>query len=886
MTKLKKTLAHIMCLVLSVIVLSGCSITELIASFFDNKDPVQLAAPTLTLDIENESLGWSAVDNATTYYICANNTNLYYRVDDTRQPSYTVAISDVTDVSGEYHFYVIASSTDTRFSDSPKSNVVTYTYVKLNRLDTPNITIDKDTKTLSWDAVENATAYKIYKDGAFLIEVTNTVLSYDFSSHITNYGVYRFQVIAKGDGTTYKESRLSRAKRYFYSDVEIEEIDKTDVVMNDSSYNISATFSNGILTSEKESGKDYVVVAYANEIDYVYTAFNENTFDIQDIVLEDGIYAIRVAIENDGKLYADDDIFYYNTAPVNDYTANQKIYVFDGKINDYYIENYDELCNIVYYQFILRNEDYTIRLSDEYIDEIKADSRFSHKSQLYDKVNVLLEYAFNSFMETCYYNYGNGHSYANKVQGSQTDYRILLDFYDVLECDTTIEPITVYEQKDYIPYYENYVGTPRGDYFASDNRFITTYVTTTEQLFWAVTYGYTPLFTSNTCMAKVVYDKAKEVLKDIIYVEMTDYEKALAIFDWIALNTSYDHSDYNCYGMSGFDANKDGYYYTDLPGFYLEGVFVTGNSVCDGFAKAYALLCNMEDIDCIRIVGTVNGGGHAWNKVKLGDKWYVVDITWTETTMGEEELLFHSYFLVSDSFISATHKDYSQRTSYEEYPALNMYNHFANYNFIYKGTMYDYVITSDSEFDALFHYVLDNDIDSLEFVVDCTTYISTGTFDEKLSSVFTIMRKEKFASQYLNLVRWNSQRLITYADGKQGFLFNADVTLLIDSVTEDLLEGTKNEVQNLISYTATNNLTCENTLYIKKELFEEFVASGKTLEESFAEFIDEYNVLDLDFNYTVTALSQELVIYGTSEENGQTVNNYGYMFNLVINPQT
>ncbi|MBO7219273.1 MAG: hypothetical protein J6V40_04795 [Clostridia bacterium] len=880
MTRLKKVSAYILCLMLSVLVLSGCSITEFLAGLFQDK-PTQLAAPVLTLNETNETLNWVAVDNATAYmvYIQGEYTPRY-EMESNRQPSFSLAIEEVVDESGEYAFYVIATSSDKNYTDSIASNIITYEYILLERLDAPTITIDRENTTISWSSVDYADSYKIYLNGVLLDEVAATITTYNFSDSVTEYGVYRFQVSAVGDTLNYKESKLSNGQKYFYTELDIVEIDETDLVVNNTAYTINATINAGIITWDEVANTDtYVIVAYENDLEYIATTITTNSFELEDIAIDDGIYAIRVAVEDGGKLYLDNDIYYYNTAPSSDFTTKQKIYAFDGKINDYYIENYDELCNIAYYQFILRNEDFTIRFSDEYLAEIQQDARFSNKTKLIDKVNQLLEYAYNSFMETCYYNYGNGYSYANKIQGSTTDYRIRLDFFDVLECDTTIEPIEVYEQKEYTPYYENYVGTPRGNYFASDYRYISTYVTTTEELFWAVTYGYTPLFTSDTCRAKIVYDMAKEVLKEIIFVEMTDYEKALAIFDWISLNTAYDHSEYNC------DPEEDGYYYTDLPGFYMEGVFITGNSVCDGFAKAYAMMCNMEDIDCIRVVGTVSGSGHAWNKVKLGDEWYVVDITWTETVLADEEIFFHTYFLVSDTFIS-THKDYPYRETYEEYPATKMYNHFGNYVYTYNSVEYDHVITSDEEFEVLFHYALDNNITSLEFVVDCTTYLATGTMEDRLTLAFAAMKAEKFPSQYLNLIRWNTYKLTTYADGKQGILFTTTITLLIDSITESAQAGTKNEVQYIIDYAIDKELSYEGILYVDKELMESFVTAGTTLEQAFAAFVEEYNVNDTEFNYTVTALDDEAVVYGTDEDvYGNIVEeHYGYLFNIVINP--
>ena len=80
----------------------------------------------------------------------------------------------------------------------------------------------------------------------------------------------------------------------------------------------------------------------------------------------------------------------------------------------------------------------------------------------------------------------------------------------------------------------------------------------------------------------------------------------------------------------------------------------------------------MEGIDCYRVTGVARTGSsygaHAWNKVKLNDKWYIVDITWTEYSLGPEstgtltrdmyEVLGHKYFMVNDDFISEDHFEY------------------------------------------------------------------------------------------------------------------------------------------------------------------------------------------------------------------------------------
>ena len=187
-------------------------------------------------------------------------------------------------------------------------------------------------------------------------------------------------------------------------------------------------------------------------------------------------------------------------------------------------------------------------------------------------------------------------------------------------------------------------------------------VTNSNQLFRALSNFYKPTISDPTLTA--LYNKARDVLKDICDDDMTDYEKVLAIYDWIVTEVKYDTVLFDSDGGINYD------------GYYLEGVFNNHKAVCDGKAKAFTLLCGMEGITSIRVSGKAKqprGGstsGHAWNKVLVdtpneageydGIKdWFVVDTTWGDRTISfngqSTENLSYSYFLIQDSDISNTH---------------------------------------------------------------------------------------------------------------------------------------------------------------------------------------------------------------------------------------
>ena len=52
--------------------------------------------------------------------------------------------------------------------------------------------------------------------------------------------------------------------------------------------------------------------------------------------------------------------------------------------------------------------------------------------------------------------------------------------------------------------------------------------------------------------------------------------------------------------------------------------------VCEGYARAFKMLCDAANIPCALISGD-GGGPHMWNAVKMDDeKWYAVDVTWDD----------------------------------------------------------------------------------------------------------------------------------------------------------------------------------------------------------------------------------------------------------------
>ena len=138
---------------------------------------------------------------------------------------------------------------------------------------------------------------------------------------------------------------------------------------------------------------------------------------------------------------------------------------------------------------------------------------------------------------------------------------------------------------------------------------------------------------------KLLDQKVERIVAQTTDVSMTDYEKQLALHDYLVENIRY----YDFTNMDEIPSEKHNAY----------AALVDNEAVCDGISKAYKLLLNKCNINSVVVTGKM-GNKHAWNKVKVEDSWYNVDVT--SDACGKDRVLTHTYFNLSDDEITVTHK--------------------------------------------------------------------------------------------------------------------------------------------------------------------------------------------------------------------------------------
>lgn len=143
-----------------------------------------------------------------------------------------------------------------------------------------------------------------------------------------------------------------------------------------------------------------------------------------------------------------------------------------------------------------------------------------------------------------------------------------------------------------------------------------------------------------------VMKQAKAIVSSITQVGMDDHEKVKAIHDYVVKHVSYDTS-YKAY--TAYEA------------------LVNRSAVCQGYALLTYQLLKEAGIENHFVVGTGDGQPHAWNLVKIENKWYHLDTTFDDPVPDEQGRVTYSYFNLSDEQIARNHEwnrgEYPQATT-------------------------------------------------------------------------------------------------------------------------------------------------------------------------------------------------------------------------------
>ena len=121
----------------------------------------------------------------------------------------------------------------------------------------------------------------------------------------------------------------------------------------------------------------------------------------------------------------------------------------------------------------------------------------------------------------------------------------------------------------------------------------------------------------------------------IIRPGMTDFEKLVALHDYLVLIARYDAS----------------------AGGNISDILDKGCGSCEAYSSTMCVMLELAGIPSRVVTGSADGP-HAWNMVRIGSEWYHVDATWDDPVIadGSRQVVAHTYCGVSDAEMARTHR--------------------------------------------------------------------------------------------------------------------------------------------------------------------------------------------------------------------------------------
>lgn len=248
------------------------------------------------------------------------------------------------------------------------------------------------------------------------------------------------------------------------------------------------------------------------------------------------------------------------------------------------------------------------------------------------------------------FDYSNRFYYSQLTENEKKDYRTLLSSYQKM--DTVIYGLDI-----------------SGSEIVRLNKII---LLDCPELFWVVNSGsyyselenmifdtgvtYEPVYRYTRQQVRELSDNIAEVCKPLLekYSHASEYERALAAYDFIISNTEYDFEKAERI-LSGEEYDP----VTDTSQ-CIVSVFLEQASVCAGYSLAYQYLLSELGVFSVSVLGSVDeleteeSYNHQWNLLRLDGEYYCTDITWGEPDYADADVEY-AYFCITDREMSVTH---------------------------------------------------------------------------------------------------------------------------------------------------------------------------------------------------------------------------------------
>ncbi len=124
-----------------------------------------------------------------------------------------------------------------------------------------------------------------------------------------------------------------------------------------------------------------------------------------------------------------------------------------------------------------------------------------------------------------------------------------------------------------------------------------------------------------------------EVLLSTVTDDMSQFDTELYLHDWLLDRVTYDYTALETSSADRYAWN-------------IDGAFLKGKAVCEGYAKAMQVLLIATGFECGLVYGETDEA-HVWNTVKVDGHWYHLDPTHNDSG----DVLNHFFFNVTTDYM-------------------------------------------------------------------------------------------------------------------------------------------------------------------------------------------------------------------------------------------
>lgn len=200
------------------------------------------------------------------------------------------------------------------------------------------------------------------------------------------------------------------------------------------------------------------------------------------------------------------------------------------------------------------------------------------------------------------------------------------------------------------------------------------------------------------------------ILSEIIRDNMDEKEKEKAIYDYLTDNCQYDMDALEDAKQNDFQKTEDNRFEDSFNGY---GILVNKKGVCQSYAYAYKLLCELSGISCKVMTGNLDGNlPHAWNAVKIGEEWFQTDATNNAKTAGIPYFLYNADSNIAQMVGFAPDQNFELDNNLSQYQTENEQYEYYNANQLVADSMDQYETILDGQLSQ------DSNIISIRYMQD------------------------------------------------------------------------------------------------------------------------------------------------------------------------